>query len=271
MYTTVGSERISANVVTLGRKLNYETDLALQFGEYVDVHEHDRVTNTGVSRTEPAIALMPTGSVQGTWWFLRLRNMKPVKRERWTALPIPATIIELLNQEAVKTRGARLDPTFVFEDAEIAAEDGSAEYDAVRGGADGPVRDIREVPSGAREEIGVSVADGNVLTEGMSSLSSGVTPLPMTFESTVANSADEGVMNVAQLEMDAGPWPGEATEPAAMRSPALDAHEEDFYEEAGVMDEAAAESAEGLMTPEEPSRRVLRPRVVRNIGDKPMR
>ena len=56
-----------------------------------------------------------------------------------------------------------------------------------------------------------------------------------------------------------------------MRSPALDAHEEDFYEEAGVMDEAAAESAEGLMTPEEPSHRVLRPRVVRNIGDEPMR
>ena len=28
VYTTVGSERISANGVTLGRKLNYETDLA---------------------------------------------------------------------------------------------------------------------------------------------------------------------------------------------------------------------------------------------------
>ena len=84
VYTTVGSEKISADVVTLGRKLNYTTirDLALQFGEYVEIHENDRTTNTTAARTEEAIALMPSGSVQCTWLFLKLGNMRPVKKER---------------------------------------------------------------------------------------------------------------------------------------------------------------------------------------------
>jgi hypothetical protein len=53
------SERVSSNVVMFGRKCNAQTDLLLQFGQYVETHDHDMITNTLKSRTTPSIALLP--------------------------------------------------------------------------------------------------------------------------------------------------------------------------------------------------------------------
>jgi hypothetical protein len=57
------SERMSSNVVMFGRKCNAETDLSLQFGQYVETHDHDMITNTLKSRTNPSIALMPVDNL----------------------------------------------------------------------------------------------------------------------------------------------------------------------------------------------------------------
>ena len=95
------SERVSSNVVMFGRKCNAETDLSLQFGQYVETHDHDMITNTLKSRTTPSIALMPVGNLQGSWWFLPLvdplGSAKPVRRDRWTEIPMPDSALAALN------------------------------------------------------------------------------------------------------------------------------------------------------------------------------
>ena len=283
VYTTVGSEKISANVVTLGRKLNYETDLALQFGEYVEIHEHDRITNTTAARTEAAIALMPSGSVQGTWWFLKLGNMRPVKRERWTALPMPSNVVAMLNLQAARTRAGGSEPNFSFEGHDVAAEDRTADEMIARGPADGPVRAIGELTAVHARDEGVDSSDGNVLTE---EVTAARTPLPTvssTYQSVVSSSLDEGIVNASEVQ-DRSPSRLGVRSPTVASSgvpegttstvdETLDAHVGelfggDSWESTAdhppvPLEESVAANVQGYMQ--------LRARTARNIGDKPMR
>ena len=51
-------------------------------------------------RARGAIALMPTGNEDGSWWYFILKTGKPVRRTNATALPMPEEIIEVLNNLA---------------------------------------------------------------------------------------------------------------------------------------------------------------------------
>jgi hypothetical protein len=57
-----------------GRKLDFNRDCRLEFGEYVQVHEDNVLKNTMHSRTTDAIALMMKGNFQGTGVFLSLNT-----------------------------------------------------------------------------------------------------------------------------------------------------------------------------------------------------
>ena len=46
------------------------------------------------SRTEPAICLVPTGKIQGSYWFLNLRTGRRIKRRTFTPLPFLTRIID---------------------------------------------------------------------------------------------------------------------------------------------------------------------------------
>jgi hypothetical protein len=83
-----------------GRKLDFHKDCLLKFGEYVQVHEDDMITNTMKERTLGAIALGPAGNVQGSYNFLSLKTWKIVKRRAWTRLPMPTHVVEMLNKKA---------------------------------------------------------------------------------------------------------------------------------------------------------------------------
>ena len=82
----------------LGRKTDVLTDLALSFGQYVQVHSIEAITNTMKSRTDGALALMPVGNASGSWWFWTLRTMKPTSRNHWTVMPLSTEVIELINK-----------------------------------------------------------------------------------------------------------------------------------------------------------------------------
>ena len=139
------SERVSSNVVMFGRKCNAETDLSLQFGQYVETHDHDMITNTLKSRTTPSIALMPVGNLQGSWWFLPLveplGSAKPVRRDRWTEIPMPDSALAALNAWALNSGGGKVDFSFTLDGREIELE--QVELDdrhEKHERADGPVR-----------------------------------------------------------------------------------------------------------------------------------
>ena len=77
--------------ILTGQVGDYNLHCQLQFGEYAQVHEsHD---NTMMTRTTGAIALRPTGNVQGGYYFLSLSSGKRLNRYAWTALPMPGEVI----------------------------------------------------------------------------------------------------------------------------------------------------------------------------------
>jgi hypothetical protein len=71
---------------------DYALHCQLEFGEYAQVHEsHD---NSMLTHTTGAIALRPTGNIQGGYYFMSLTTAKRLTRYAWTPLPIPGEVIE---------------------------------------------------------------------------------------------------------------------------------------------------------------------------------
>jgi hypothetical protein len=78
--------------IMTGQHGDYNLHCQLQFGEYVQVHEsHD---NSMLSRTTGAIALRPTGNIQGGYYFMSLTTGKRLSRKAWTPLPMPGEVID---------------------------------------------------------------------------------------------------------------------------------------------------------------------------------
>jgi hypothetical protein len=78
--------------IMTGQRGDYALHCGLQNGEYAQVHEsHDNTMNT---RTTGAIALRPTGNVQGGFFFLSIMTGKRLNRFNWTRLPMPGEVID---------------------------------------------------------------------------------------------------------------------------------------------------------------------------------
>ena len=86
-----------------GRYIDAATDLRHAFGDYCHIHE-EVIDNTMKARTQAAIALRPTGALDGSWWFWLLRTNKVVRRRRSTALPITIDVIDAINKAARKRK-----------------------------------------------------------------------------------------------------------------------------------------------------------------------
>ena len=89
-----------------GRKVDYKRDCRAAFGDYVQAHEDNAVTNNMQERTVGAIVLGPTGNVQGTYELLNLSTWKVIKRNSWTALPMPQYVIDVINMKASQDKKA---------------------------------------------------------------------------------------------------------------------------------------------------------------------
>jgi len=89
-----------------GRKVDYKRDCRAAFGDYVQAHEDNAVTNNMQERTVGAIVLGPTGNVQGTYELLNLSTWKVIKRNSWTALPMPQYVIDVMNMKASQDKKA---------------------------------------------------------------------------------------------------------------------------------------------------------------------
>ena len=99
MLTSNSRNRRSPREKITGQKLNAKTDLKHGFGDYVQVSDQD-TDNSMKERTRGAIALIPAGNLEGSWWYLVLKTMKPIKRNRAVEMPMPQEVIEYLNQKA---------------------------------------------------------------------------------------------------------------------------------------------------------------------------
>jgi hypothetical protein len=103
--------RVSPREVFLGRKLDYNKDMKLSFGDYAQVHQDDIITNTMAERTVGALALGPMGNIQGGYRFLNLATWKPITRRKWTALPVPQHVIDHVNLKSESDKRVSGQPT----------------------------------------------------------------------------------------------------------------------------------------------------------------
>ena len=99
------SDMLSPCALVIGSKLDYTKHCRLEFGTYAQAHEeHD---NSMATRTTGAIALQPTGSsAQGAYYFYSLTTGRVLNRNHWTALPMPAEVIDRVHVLASRTVGA---------------------------------------------------------------------------------------------------------------------------------------------------------------------
>ena len=113
MFPCMGgiSQTMSPRTLLTGLTMNYHRHCRLEFGEYVQTHdEHD---NSLDPRTIGALALCPTGNVEGGYFFLSLTTGKVINRMRWTRIPMPKDVIDRVERMACQEHAGM---TLLFED-----------------------------------------------------------------------------------------------------------------------------------------------------------
>ena len=88
------SKTYSPHTIMTGKTIDWKKSCKLHFGAYAQVHEDRNVTNTLEQRTQEAIRLGPTGSLQGTYNFFFLRYENNITHRQFTEVPTPTIIIK---------------------------------------------------------------------------------------------------------------------------------------------------------------------------------
>ena len=78
-------------------KLDYKRHCRVQPGTYCEVHDEPIPSNTMTPRTHAAIALGPTGNMQGSVKFYCLTTGRVLKRRSFTPLPMPDRVVKRVN------------------------------------------------------------------------------------------------------------------------------------------------------------------------------
>ena len=89
-------DRFSPREIVTGRRLNFN-DLQDEFGEYIEASLYAEVTNDMKGFTHACISLGPNGNWQGSQVCFDLETGKVVFRRTITRLPMPTSIIQVIN------------------------------------------------------------------------------------------------------------------------------------------------------------------------------
>ena len=85
---------ISPWMLMTGTNIDFKKHYKIEFGAYAEAQEATFPRNSPQSRTEPDICIGPTGNLQGSHWFLKLRTRRRIKQRTITPIPIPARVID---------------------------------------------------------------------------------------------------------------------------------------------------------------------------------
>ncbi len=88
------SETLSPREIVMRYKLNFAKHCRALFGSYCETHDEPVLTNTMVTQSTPAIVLGLTGNLQGTYNFFSLETGKKITRHKFTACPMPDSVIK---------------------------------------------------------------------------------------------------------------------------------------------------------------------------------
>ena len=107
---------MSPSSMVLGTcKPDYEEIKKLNFGDYVQANQPLNITNDNKARTVGAIALHPSGNLQGSWYFLSLASGERLHRYQWNVLPINIEVINRVHEIATKEGKPTIKGNFEFQ------------------------------------------------------------------------------------------------------------------------------------------------------------
>ncbi len=88
------SETLSPHEIVMRHKLDFAKHCRALFGSYCKTHDEPVPTNTMVARSTPVTVLGPMGNLQGTYKFFSLETGKKIKHRKFTACPMPDSVIK---------------------------------------------------------------------------------------------------------------------------------------------------------------------------------
>ena len=74
----------------------------LNFGDYIQAHQSNTITNNNKARTVSAIALNPSGNLQGSWHFMSLASGERLYIYQCQVLHISTEVITSVYEIAIK-------------------------------------------------------------------------------------------------------------------------------------------------------------------------
>ena len=77
--------------------MDYKKHCKALFGSYVEAHDDHEITNDMTLRTHEAIALGPSGNIQGTQKVFCLKTGCILKRRKIIPFPMPERVIKKVN------------------------------------------------------------------------------------------------------------------------------------------------------------------------------
>ena len=92
------SQTISPRELLMRWRLDYKKHCRVQPGTYCEVHDEPVPTNTMAWRSHEAIALGPTGNLQGSVKFYCINTGWVLKRPSFTPMPMPDRVIKQVNK-----------------------------------------------------------------------------------------------------------------------------------------------------------------------------
>ena len=96
------STSLSPSAIITGHVPAYSKHCRVPFGTYCQIHNDS--DKSMKARTTGGIALRPTGNTQGSHYFYAINTARRVTARNWTALPMPADVIQFLNRQAHRLR-----------------------------------------------------------------------------------------------------------------------------------------------------------------------
>ena len=94
-------QTLSPTVIGTGHARPDYNTMKIEFGAYAQVFDDHYPTNTPAARSIGAIALDPTGNVQGAYNFISFATGARISRHHWTELPIPIPDTAIARVEAL--------------------------------------------------------------------------------------------------------------------------------------------------------------------------
>jgi hypothetical protein len=89
-------------------RLDYKKHCRVMPGTYCEVHDKPVPTNTMVARTHKAIALGPTGNLQGSVKFYCIHTGRVLKHRSFTPMPMPDSVIQRVNTIGEREKQGRM-------------------------------------------------------------------------------------------------------------------------------------------------------------------